>query len=296
MEIVAFNGWTHNVRLSNGEVELMVTKDVGPRIIRFGFIGEANMFAEVPGQQGGTGEAEWMIRGGHRFWIAPEAKPWSYEPDNVPVAMTEIDGGVRTNQPAGSITGVSKQMEIRLARDSNEVEIVHTLKNESEQDVEVACWGLSVMGLGGQAIIPLPEKIPHPERLTHNQGWSIWGYTDFSDPRWTLGSRCLLFRQDPALGPNKLGMAHREGWVGYQREGFLFVKYFDYNEGSRYPDGGCNFETFSNEEILELESLAGLVALKPGATTTHTERWALHRGVARSADETEAVRDVFGLV
>ena len=74
MENVEFNGWQNNVRLANGEVELIVTQDVGPRVCRFGFIDGPNMFAELDGQ-GGSGEEEWMIRGGHRLWIAPEEKP-----------------------------------------------------------------------------------------------------------------------------------------------------------------------------------------------------------------------------
>ncbi len=296
MKKIEFNGWENNVYLSNGEVELVITADVGPRVIRFGFIGEANLFAEIPGQQGGKGESEWMIRGGHRFWVAPEAKPWSYELDNVPVQIDEIEGGVRTCQPAGPITGISKQMEIRLSSEENRVEVVHTLKNEGSSPVDAAPWALSVMGIGGQVIIPLPEKIAHTDRLTHNQSWSIWGYTDFSDSRWTLGSRFLLLRQDASKGPAKLGLAHREGWVAYQREGFLFVKEFAREESSQYPDEGCNFETFTNEEFLEVESLGPLVTLNPGESTTHTESWMLHRDVPRCATEDDVVRDVLPLV
>ena len=33
MEMVKFNGWDC-IRLTNGKVELLVTRDIGPRIIR----------------------------------------------------------------------------------------------------------------------------------------------------------------------------------------------------------------------------------------------------------------------
>ena len=56
----------------------------------------------------------------------------------------------------------------------------------------------------------------------------------------------VLFRQDPRRGPNKIGIAHRPGWVAYLREGLLFVKRFAFREGATYPDGGVNFETYSN--------------------------------------------------
>ena len=288
MKRVAYNGWKNNVRLANADVELIVTTDVGPRIIRFGFIGEDNVFTEMPGQQGGAGEKQWMIRGGHRFWIAPEEAPKTYELDNAPVRVEEIPGGVRTLQAPGPLSGIAKTMEITLSPDTNRARIVHTLTNASSKPATLAPWALSVMKAGGMAIIPLPRKIPHTDRLTHNQEWSLWGYTDFSDPRWSLGGRYIFFRHDAARGPNKLGIAHREGWVGYQLGPYLFVKRFAWTAGAVYPDGGVNFETFANEDFLEIESLGALVTLAPGDTTTHVEEWSLHRNPAGCAGEDDA--------
>ncbi|MBN1675208.1 MAG: hypothetical protein JXR37_29480 [Kiritimatiellae bacterium] len=289
MEIVEYGGWRNNVRLANREVELIVTRDVGPRVIRFGFIGARNVLGELDGQMGGTGEAEWMIRGGHRLWVAPEAKPWSYELDNVPVDIREAGAGIEARQPAGPVTGVAKTVRVALAPDANTVTVSHTLTNEGDNPVELAVWALTVMAKRGMAVIPLPAKIPHTERLTHNQEWSLWGYTDFSDPRWTLGSRYITLRQDPKRSPTKLGLAHREGWIGYLLDGFLFTKAFRRVEQAAYPDGGVNFETFTNEDILELESLGPLVRLAPGEASTHEERWTLHKDIP--ACETEADLD-----
>ena len=290
MEQIVFNGWKC-VRLANREVEVIVTCEIGPRIIRFGYIGEANLFAEIPGQQGGTGEAEWQLRGGHRLWVAPEAKPWSYELDNEAYEAVEaIGGGVRVRQKAGPLTRISKQMDIVLDAASNTVTVTHTLTNKGGKPVECAPWALSVMGPNGQSIVPLPAKISHTERLLANQSWGIWGYTDFSDPRWTFGRKYLFFRQDPARGPNKLGIAHREKWAAYQREGFLFVKYFERLDDLVYPDGGCNYETFSNEDMLEMESLGPLTTLKKGGSITHTETWKLFRDVPRCQSEADVDR------
>jgi hypothetical protein len=50
--------------------------------------------------------------------------------------------------------------------------------------------------------------------------------------------------------------------------------------GARYPDGGCNFELFTNPEFLELETLGPLVELKPGEMAEHVERWWLFEGVS----------------
>jgi hypothetical protein len=43
---------------------------------------------------------------------------------------------------------------------------------------------------------------------------------------------------------------------------------------------GCNFETFTNEAMLEVESLGPLAQLEPGQDTSHRESWYLLDGVA----------------
>ena len=293
---VPYGGWQTNVRISNGAVELIVTGEVGPRVIRFGFIGAPNVFAEYPGQMGNTGEREWMIRGGHRFWIAPEEKPKTYELDNSPVQVRKTAGGVKTVQATGPLSDIQKTMEITLAERRNTVTVVHTLANRSRKAVLLAPWALSVMAPRGMAIIPLPAHIPHTQRLTHNQEWSLWGYTDFTDKRWTLGARYLFFRQDPRKGPNKLGIAHREGWVAYQLGAYVFVKQFAFTAGATYPDGGVNFETFSNEDMLEVESLGPLVTLQPGRTVKHVETWSLFKGVKPVKTEADADRYIRPLI
>jgi hypothetical protein len=267
-----------------------VTLDVGPRVIRCGFIGKRNLMAEMKPQLGGVGEREWKIRGGHRLWIAPEEKPLTYELDNGPVEVTGIAGGIRTRQDVGSLSGVRKSMDIRMEEKADAIRIRHVLRNEGRRAVDLAPWALSVMAPGGMAIIPLPAKIPHTERLTHNQQWSLWGYTDLSDPRWTIGTKYLFFRQDRRRGPSKLGIAHREGWVGYQLGEFVFIKELPWDEKALYPDGGMNFETFSNEDFLEVESLGPLVRLKPGQSVSHEERWSLYAGVPRCTREAQVDR------
>ena len=73
---VEYKGWKNCYRVSNGEIEAIVTSDVGPRVIRFGFVGGQNMFKEYADQLGKSGEADFQLRGGSRVWKAPEDPPW----------------------------------------------------------------------------------------------------------------------------------------------------------------------------------------------------------------------------
>ena len=289
---VGYAGWKRNVRLSDGKVDLILTTDIGPRIIRLGFMGAPNLFAELEGQMGGANEKEWLIRGGHRLWVAPEEKPKTYELDNGPIQVRRIRDGVRTIQPPGPLSGIQKTMAVRLIAGRNEIRVTHILTNCGRKRVRLAVWAFTAMAKNGMAVIPLPAKIPHTERLTHNQEWSLWGYTDFSDPRWTLGSRYLFLRQDPKRGPTKLGIAHREGWTAYVLKAGVFVKKFVRLEGKEYPDGGVNFETFTNEDFLEMESIGPLVSLAPGQSARHSETWQIFKRVPPIRSEADADRRV----
>ena len=296
MNNVQFNGW-NAIRLDNGEIELIVTRDVGPRILRLGFCGGPNIFAEIAGQQGGRGESEWMIRGGHRLWVAPEGKGWSYELDNEPYEAAEaIPNGVRTRQAAGPLTGLAKQMEITLEPKSNEVKVVHTLINRGEAPVRASIWALSVMAPGGQAIIPLPPRMPHADLFVPTQNWSFWSYTVLNDPRLVFGRDFVFVRQEAERPPNKIGLMQREGWVAYQRDDLLFVKYFDAIANTEYPDNQVNFECYTNGEMLEVESLGPLVLLQPGESVSRTEIWKLFADVPRCETEADVMRWVKPLI
>ena len=76
----------------------------------------------------------------------------------------------------------------------------------------------------------------------------------------------------------------------------MFIKRFAWIDGAEYPDSGMNFETFSNEDFLEVESLGPLVTLEPGGTTSHEETWSLHRGVATCVSEEDADSAIRSLV
>ncbi len=136
---------------------------------------------------------------------------------------------------------------------------------------------------GGTEIIPLPPAGEHPRDLLPNRTMVLWPYTDMSDRRWRWGERFITLRQEDAA-PTKIGLGHRECWAAYLRAGCLFVKSFSFEEGVSYPDGGCNFETFTNEEMLEVEALGPLTKLAPSASTAHTEYWTLVENAGEPAD------------
>lgn len=297
-EKVAYAGWPNCYRLANGQVELVITADVGPRVIRYGFVDGPNMFVNFEDEMGGTGEAEWRNRGGHRLWTAPEAQPRTYYPDNDPVTVEEHDGFVRFIPPVEASNGIAKEIDFALDDATGRVTVTHRIRNTGVWPVELALWALSVMDAGGTAILPLPPRGPHTENLLPVNTLALWAYTNMADPRWTWGQKYILLRQDAqATTPQKAGAMITNRWAAYANHDALFVKTFaPYDLDVAYADMGCNVEIFTNTAMLELETLAPLTLIDPGEASEHVEEWALFPNISQPASDADVDANVMPLV
>jgi hypothetical protein len=299
IEKINFQGWPNSYRIANGEVEAIVTGDVGPRIMRYGFVGGQNFFKEFSAQLGQSGEAAWQPRGGHRLWFAPEDPVKTYAPDNVPVRMDVKDGVLEATAPVEPLTDLEKRLVVKMAGSGTSVEVVHHIRNAGAAPFELAPWALTMLAQGGVGIHGFPPRGTHPEMLLPTNPLVMWAFTNLSDVRWTLLQKYLVLRQDPRnSNPQKLGSFNPNTWGAYLLNGELFIKSVRVAGAiASYPDCGCSFETFTNADFLELETLGPLIQLQPGETVSHTERWTAHRGVHISQwDDAELDRVLAPLV
>lgn len=291
IEKIDYKGWPNSYRISNGEIELVVTSDIGPRIMRFAFVGGQNLFKEYAEQLGKTGEKEYQLRGGHRLWVAPETLATSWALDNVPVHI-EIRGDVlEATEPVEPATGLQKQIVVRMDATGTGVEVLHRLKNNTPWVLEFAPWAMSMMAQGGTAITGFPPRGKHPEVLEATNPLVMWAYTDLSDKRWRITRKYLSLRNDPQVAePQKIGTFNPRTWAAYLLGTELFLKQTSADPARTYPDFGCSFETFTNAEMLEMETLGPMTKVQPGKAAEHVERWSLHKNV-RVSEWTDAELD-----
>jgi len=295
IEKTAWGGWENCYRVSNGEAELILTADVGPRIMRYAHCGGANLFLEIPGELGGRGEAEFRARGGHRIWSAPESFPRTYAADNQPVKVAVQGSMLSAEAPVESVSGLRKSMLVRLAAVGTAVTVVHTIQNALAWPIEVAAWALTMMAPGGTAVSGFPPRGTHPENLLPTNPLMMWAFTDLSDPRWRFTRRHLILRHDGnAAKPTKLGLFSPKTWGAYLLGGELFIKRYEADAGKVYPDFGCSYETFANGQTVELETLGPLRRLEPGESLEHAERWSLHKGMEMREWTDEEIEGVVG--
>lgn len=287
VEKVSCLGHPNCYRLANRTVEVVVTTDVGPRIVRYAFVGRDNLLGEAPGAAVKTELGEWRAVGGHRLWTAPEAMPRSYSPDNDPVKFTVEKNTIRLLQAVEPRAGIQKELAVTLDEQGTGVTVAHRLTNRGLWDVELAPWALTIMNGGGEVIIPQEPYRSHDDYLLPARPLVLWHYTDLSDPRWKIGKKYIRLRTDPKLTePQKLGAGNRQGWAAYLRGDTLFVKTFPWVEGAEYPDFGSNTETYTAGSFIELETLGPLGTLAPGGSADHAERWFLFEQVAGGESET----------
>lgn len=291
IEKIAYKGWRSCYRMTNGEVELVVTGDVGPRVIRIGFVGGQNLFKEFEDQLGKTGEKDFQLRGGHRIWVAPEELATTWHPDNAPVRIEASGDTLIATAPVETGTGLEKQIAITMAAAGTGIEVRHRIRNTNPWTIEFAPWALTMMAPGGTGITGFPPRGRHPEVLLPTNPLVMWAYTDFSDPRWKFTARYLALKMDPKNGkPQKTGLFNTNTWAAYLLGSELFVKQMKADPSKTYPDFGCSFETFTNSEFLELETLGPLTKVPGGGSAEHVERWSLHRNV-KIGDWTDAELD-----
>ncbi len=300
VETISWNGWDRCCRITNDKIELIVTLDVGPRIISYSLLNQSNnVFAVNQDLAGKIGGNEWVNYGGHRLWHAPEDPARTYQPDNQPVTMTRTEeGGVQFTQEVEPDTGIQKSIYIEDIPDgSTQVDVEHTLTNKGMWEIGLSIWALSVMKSGGIAIIPLPERGKHPDDLLPNTQLVFWSYVDMGDPRWVYGREYLMLKQEKTSNPPlKVGGGIKDGWLAYVNNETTFIKRYGYAENATYPDLGCNVEVFTNAWMLELETLSRIYRLPPGESRVHSETWSLHADIPTPTTDDDVKQYILPLV
>jgi hypothetical protein len=272
-EQVVFRGWPHCLRLSNGTVDLVVTTDVGPRVVRYGLIGGDNMLCEVRDEDGITGGDAWHSFGGHRLWHSPEASPRTYQADNAPVPFEEGEGFIHLKPALEAATGIQKELDVLLDPAGTGVTVTHRLTNQGLWPVRLAVWAITVMAPGGVEIIPQRRV---DTGLLPDRCVALWPYARMDDARVHWGDRFVVIHQDPtAKPPFKLGVTNEAGWSAYFNRHSAFVKRFSFVPGETYPDFGVNYESYTTNFMLEMETLSPLRTLQPGEAMKHVESWQL---------------------
>jgi hypothetical protein len=265
--------------LENEHVRLEYLTTAGPRIVGLSYRGSPNMLADVHDLAWDTPNGAYHPYGGHRLWISPESPEKTYIPDGTGLQMQQFPNGVELTGVKEIGSGVRKSMRIELATGQPGFRLTHSIRNENPDPIRIAPWSITMFRLGGWVLLPQPAGNADPYGLLPNRFLALWPYTRLNDPRLIWRDDFILLHATSDLPPAKLGYAGTAGWLAYWLDGILFRKSFDIQAGAVYPDGGCNTESYCNNQDVELESLGPLETLAPGASSHLSETWELKAGL-----------------
>lgn len=260
--------------LENEHLRVEVLAAAGPRIVRLNLAGSSeNVLGEVAEAGWDTPWGHYRLYGGHRLWAAPENSLTS-APDDDGLAVEERPSGLKLErlEPQSMLR---KTIEFELASDRAAMTVRHGLRNEGETTVEQAPWAITLLPLGGTAILPQQRGPITSNEFLPNRSLTFWPYSSVSDPRLELGDELVLVHGAPAATPFKIGYLSRTGLVAHYRNGILLQKSFDPELEGEHADMGSNAEVYCDNQLLELETLGPLSLLEPGAEAWHEERWQL---------------------
>lgn len=256
-------GWLESPFLRLGYL-----KEGGLRILRLLPVAlNCNLLAETPDFGWETPHGWFAILGGHRLWHAPQTEKTAV-PETGQIEVRASAGSVDLFRPADPWTRLAKTLHIRLETQRAALTIRHSIRNEGEQAVELAPWGITQLPLGGKAVLPLERSGDAQEGRP-----VFWPYTRLPDPRLRQTQGGLNFWARPHATELKLGYFNAHGWAGYHWRGVFLRKRFKPLRGLPHADGGCNVEIYCNNHFFELETLGPLVRLAPGETAEHVEVW-----------------------
>jgi len=290
IEEVKYREFGNCVRIYNEVAEVFVTLDMGPRIIKYNLLGKENVFCEHLTEEPQVKETGWKIIGGHRLWHAPESIPRTYELDNKKLEYTLIENGIQITCDIEKTTGLHKNLIIILSENTAETAVIHDIANKGVWTVEYAVWALSVMAVGGVEIIPTNQN---DSGQLHNTNISLWSYAKMNDDRVYWGDKYITLRQDPnATTAFKMGTNNNHAWAAYINNGCAFVKRYAHFSDEKYPDNNVSFETYTNDFMLEVETLSPIAEVNPGEMLEHIEVWNITEDIQAPENTEESIQAV----
>lgn len=280
------------LRMENDQMELLITVDVGPRIIFLAAKGGENLlynakegtridrsplYKQVFGE-----DEEYHFYGGHRMWLAPQRHIHTESPDNVPVAVTEVDNGVTLTCPEARVIGFVSSMTVVMDPAKPRITVSCSFTNTHDEPKQNAAWQITQCAPGGVVFVPFSaaakprkafsemtlEDVSQPLKPT---AALIKFIGSIDDPRIGLDDRYLTMAFDSTRYPLKLGTQNTWGFAMYANRGYMMRWDFAYDINGEYTDGGCSFETYTDAEFTEVESLGQYQTFARGETITHTE-------------------------
>ncbi|MFQ5904071.1 MAG: hypothetical protein ACE5JO_10300 [Candidatus Binatia bacterium] len=290
-------GWT-GIELAGERVSLVITPEIGGRIISLALDGEETLFSlpELRGKRFPIQDARdvrarkkelgWLHYGGYKTWLAPQAR-WteglpfldlnsgSYEYE---IAESHANPIVRLSSPVCRETGIQFTRTLSLD-DTGRVVVEQGMTNTSSKEVEWGLWDVTQLCGPGQAVLPTNRDSRFRGGV---KAYSTEGHSPDVMDRYVTRKQNLALVSCREIEPFKYGTDSTEGWIlGLLDKGgdrsLAYLKSFKPEPGGIYPHEAV-VEVYDSGTLpyFELEVHSPLKRLDPDTTYCYTETWILN--------------------
>lgn len=288
MEKVTIHGW-NGYRFVAGPVSMVVTPDIGGRIISLCYEGQELFFVQkerageifdfsritaIRGEKRRLGLRVW---GGDKTWIAPQKDWWEGTPP------LELDAGryecVLEDRGVTMISPVCRETELQLTRrvtidPDGSLQLDQQITNKGKQTAYKGIWNVTQL-LRPVDVFLLTNKSKlrsyHEEDLTLPNHHVVVSESDGWCRIPCHDNQLFKFGAIVDLGAVVSVKKTNDGIIA-------FLKTFDIEQDSEYLHRS-NVEIFNahNHDYMEVEIHASKVILKPEMSSRHVQKWRLKK-------------------
>lgn len=267
------------VEILTSEARLVVLTAKGPRIAFLGRAGGPNLLYWAPGKHR---RGAWDLVGGHRVWFTrpgADEPEETYAADNGACAVEIRAHGVTVTGALDPVQKLHRGIAIRVLG-AGRFAVENFVRNESDMLWSGGLWALTCTVPSAQSTYVAPLGDGSSWDYATMVSFRTWGGghggVGFADPQFETTQDALVLR--PSGRENKRMFKVDAGLLAMHdpSRGILFAKQATYQPEGNYPLG-TNFALYVGPDnfMVEMESMAPVVTLKPGQTSTHTETWVL---------------------
>lgn len=259
------------LRLDGGDVSVTVSASMGPRILALAGADGRNLLAELPEARIELpGLPAYRMLGGHRLWHTPEVPASTYRPDESPVIVAEVDGGVDLVGADDPVQGVQKRLRVTI--EDGRVHLEHEVRNTSTSAITTAAWAITQVPPRGEAWVPFwVGELDGP--YLPSRAIVLWPYSSLRDERLVLEDDAAIVRGIAgSSGRVKVGTQRGRGWIAW-RDGATVLVIRAAQEPGVYGDMGAATQCYSCGDFVELETIGPAQTLAPGEATVHRQTW-----------------------
>lgn len=304
---IEYKNFGNCLSISNGIIEAIVTIDVGPRIISFGYLDESNIlfndidreYFAVSDQAEDESEKEkstFYNYGGHRISVTPHTTQRKNYADNKSVVYSVLPDTVKFTQTIQEGYNMLLELEVMIYPDSKDMIVIHSLQSLSKKSQILGLSGVTELCKDGTLIIP--QNQPEDNIDLPNRSFALWPYSKTDDERVFLGNKYITIRQDPSCNSKfKMGTNNYSNWTAYQVNGYLFIKNYVHERNAKYPDFNSSFEVYTDRNFLEISSLSPLYTIGYKETIRHVENWTIYKTNNKiNAIDQDQIEDIIKLL